>query len=49
MVCLQKQSMQKLYALFMWYIKKKDMTKEEKMKSIELINNFRKEIGQKPY
>ena len=25
------------------------MLKEEKMKSIEVINNFRKEMGWKPY
>jgi hypothetical protein len=39
----------RLYALFMGVLRKKDMPKEEKMKSIELINNFRKEMGWKPY
>ena len=39
----------RLYALFMLVLKKKDIPKEEKMKSIELINNFRKEMGWKPY
>jgi hypothetical protein len=33
----------------MGVLKKKDMPKEEKIKSIELINNFRKEMGWKPY
>ena len=39
----------RLYALFMGVLRKKDMPKEEKIKSIELINNFRKEMGWKPY
>ena len=39
----------RLCALFMGVLKKKDMPKEEKMKSIELINNFRKEMGWRPY
>jgi len=39
----------RLYALFIGVLRKKDMSKEEKIKSIELINNFRKEMRWKPY
>lgn len=39
----------RLYALFMGVLKKKDMPREEKLKSIELINKFREELGWKPY
>ncbi|MEM1627603.1 MAG: ATP cone domain-containing protein [Sulfolobaceae archaeon] len=39
----------RLYALFMAVLKTKHMPKEEKEKSIQLINEFRKELGWKPY
>ncbi|WP_053240235.1 hypothetical protein [Pyrobaculum islandicum] len=39
----------RLYALFMGVLHKKDMPKEEKEKAIELINEFRKQLGWKPY
>ncbi|MCY0859807.1 MAG: ATP cone domain-containing protein [Sulfolobaceae archaeon] len=39
----------RLYALFMAVLKTKHMSVEEKKKSVELINEFRKELGWKPY
>ena len=39
----------RLYALFMGVLKSKHMPKEEKQKSIELINQFREKLGWKPY
>ena len=39
----------RLFALFMGVLKSKKMPKEEKLKSIELINEFRKKLGWKPY
>jgi len=39
----------RLYALFMGVLKSKKMPKEEKLKSIELINQFRQKLGWKPY
>lgn len=39
----------RLYALFMGILHKKDMDIKEKEKSIELINEFRKSLGWKPY
>lgn len=39
----------RLYALFMGVLKSKQMLKEEKVKSVELINQFRRKLGWKPY
>lgn len=39
----------RLYALFMGVLKSKKMPKEEKARSVELINEFRKKLGWKPY
>ena len=39
----------RLYALFMGVLKSRHMPKEEKEKSIGFINDFRKELGWKPY
>ncbi|BFH73848.1 hypothetical protein SJAV_17920 [Sulfurisphaera javensis] len=39
----------RLYALFMGVLHDKRMNVEEKEKSIELINEFRKSLGWKPY
>ncbi|AWR93884.1 ATP cone domain-containing protein [Acidianus brierleyi] len=39
----------RLYALFMAVLKTTHMQKDEKEKSIQLINNFREELGWKPY
>lgn len=39
----------RLFALFMGVLKSKKMPKEEKLKAIELINEFRKKLGWKPY
>ena len=37
------------YALFMGVLHSKKMKKEDKLKAIELINEFRKKLGWKPY
>lgn len=39
----------RLYALFMGVLKSKKMPREEKEKSVELINEFRSKLGWKPY
>lgn len=39
----------RLYALFMGVLKSRQMPREEKEKSIELINRFRAKLGWKPY
>ena len=39
----------RLYALFMGVLKSKHMSKEEKEKSIELVNKFWEKLGWKPY
>ncbi|AKG38714.1 MAG: ATP cone domain-containing protein [Infirmifilum sp.] len=39
----------RLYALFMGVLKSSKMPKEEKEKSIQLINEFREKLGWKPY
>lgn len=39
----------RLFALFMGVLKSKKMPVEEKKKSIEIINEFRKKLGWKPY
>ena len=39
----------RLYALFMGVLKSEHMPREEKLKSIELINAFREKLGWKPY
>lgn len=39
----------RLYALFMGVLHDKHMSKEEKEKSIQLINQFRESLGWKPY
>ncbi len=39
----------RLYALFMGVLKSKAMPREEKEKSIQLINEFRKKLGWQPY
>ena len=39
----------RLYALFMGVLKSRQMPREEKLKSVELINQFREKLGWKPY
>lgn len=39
----------RLYALFMGVLKSKHMPREEKEKSIQLINQFREKLGWRPY
>ncbi|MEZ0346442.1 MAG: ATP cone domain-containing protein [Infirmifilum sp.] len=39
----------RLYALFMGVLKSSKMPKEEKEKSVQLINDFRAKLGWKPY
>lgn len=39
----------RLYALFMGVLKSRVMPKEEKERSIKIINNFREKLGWKPY
>ncbi|MEM4444500.1 MAG: ATP cone domain-containing protein [Thermofilum sp.] len=39
----------RLYALFMGVLKSRQMPKEEKEKSVQLINRFREKLGWKPY
>lgn len=39
----------RLYALFMGVLHKRDMPKEEKEKAVELINEFRRQLGRRPY
>ncbi|TRM80381.1 ATP-binding protein, partial [Sulfolobus sp. D5] len=39
----------RLYALFMGVLRSKQMPKNEKEKSVKLINEFREKLGWKPY
>ncbi|MCI4408674.1 MAG: ATP-binding protein [Thermofilum sp.] len=39
----------RLYALLMGVLKSKHMPKEEKEKSVQMINSFRQKLGWKPY